>query len=63
MTGTELGFAKVANDPAENAHNNWRMKDLLRCDRQFALYDEYFEKPLKSLKQGSAMIRYIYTCF
>lgn len=62
MTGTELGV-KVANDPAEKAHNNWRMKDLLGRDRQFRLYYECFEKPLKSFEQGSALTRYIYTCF
>lgn len=32
MTGTELR-GKVANDAAEKAYNNWRMKDLLGHDR------------------------------
>lgn len=51
----------MAKDVAEKAHKNWKVKGLLGYDKQFGLYYECFEKPLKSFNQGSTVIIYIYT--
>lgn len=51
----------MAKDIAEKAHKNWKVKGLLGYDKQFGLYYECFEKPLKSFNQGSTVFIYIYT--